>query len=104
MGTENGLIYSTGRSDSQVKVRGQRVNLAEIEKTLLDCLQDQVAKAVVLVLNPREDSQRIVAFMVLKSPSSAKMADLKTILENSLPLFMMPILFEIQELPLLVNG
>lgn len=57
---DNGLLYYEGRCDSQVKVRGHRVDLSEIEKAVV-CLQG-VDKAVILCYKPNEAAQKVLCF------------------------------------------
>ena len=98
----NGLIYYEGRQDSQVKVRGQRVNLAEVEKVMVQTLRDYLRTVCVLVVKPRQQNQKIVAFFNLKSPICNQ--KINTILQNVLPAFMMPTLYQVKDFPTLVNG
>ena len=98
----NGLIYYEGRQDSQVKVRGQRVNLAEVEKVMVQTLRDYLRTVCVLVVKPRQQNQKIVAFFNLKSPICNQ--KINAILQNVLPAFMMPTLYQVKDFPTLVNG
>ena len=49
----------------KVKIRGQRADLGEIEKKVMDCLKNQVEQAIVLAIHPKQPSQKIVAFVKL---------------------------------------
>jgi acyl-coenzyme A synthetase/AMP-(fatty) acid ligase len=51
----NGLLYYEGRADSQIKVRGHRIDLTEINAVLNQL--DQVSKGVVLCYKPGEAEQ-----------------------------------------------
>lgn len=53
-----GTIYYEGRSDSQIKVRGHRVDLTEVELSIMT--MPAVDKAVVLCYKPGELSQVIL--------------------------------------------
>ena len=57
---ENGLLYYEGRSDNQIKVRGHRVDLSEIEKAVNGLAA--IDKAVVLCFKPNEPSQKVLCF------------------------------------------
>ncbi len=57
----HGLVAFHGRVDDQVKVRGFRVELGEIEAALMAYSQ---CEAVVLPVNNRESSSAIVAYIV----------------------------------------
>jgi amino acid adenylation domain-containing protein len=72
---EDGRVCYMGRIDNQVKIRGQRLELEEVEKKLLDCLahlEDVEPKHVVveaLKLSGSSTAQ-LVAFLLLHSPRS----------------------------------
>lgn len=57
----DGNLQFLGREDSQLKVRGHRIELAEIESTLLR--HPAIAAASVLVTDRGESTQRLVAFI-----------------------------------------
>ena len=51
--SESGLLYYAGRQDSQVKIRGVRVDLLEIEASIAALVEvDQVVVLKVLSENP----------------------------------------------------
>jgi len=56
----NGVIEFLGRADRQVKIRGHRVELGEIESVLNRC--PEVAEAAVTFLDTSPDDRRLVAF------------------------------------------
>jgi acyl-coenzyme A synthetase/AMP-(fatty) acid ligase len=53
--TKEGLFIFEGRVDAQVKVRGQRVDLSEVERAFDGC--PGLSKVVVLCYNPGEQDQ-----------------------------------------------
>ena len=57
----NGMLYYEGRADSQIKVRGHRIDLTEIN-AVLDQL-DQVSKGICLCYKPGEAEQ--VSFVLI---------------------------------------
>ncbi|MGD1424872.1 amino acid adenylation domain-containing protein [Mycolicibacterium septicum] len=65
--TEGSLEYF-GRADAQVKLRGQRLELGEIENTLLAC--PQVNRAAAAVYH-HEAADHLVAYVALERASSA---------------------------------
>ncbi|HEX2268423.1 MAG TPA: amino acid adenylation domain-containing protein, partial [Pyrinomonadaceae bacterium] len=90
-----------GRRDRQVKVRGFRVEVGEIEATLK--LHRDVRQAVVTDWD-REDGRKLLAAYVVATPHTS-MADLKRLLRDHLPEYMVPAVFvRMEQLPLLPNG
>ena len=61
----DGMIEFVGRSDYQVKVRGYRVELGEIEASLAQ--HPAVRTAVVTLRGENDDDQRLVAYVVPQS-------------------------------------
>lgn len=98
----NGEIEYIGRVDHQVKVRGFRIELLEIEALLIQ--HPQVREAVVAVHSSQADSQQIVAYIVPQSQTPT-IRELHGFLESKLPSYMLPNAFVILEtLPLTPNG
>lgn len=60
--TEAGEIEFIGRSDHQVKVRGKRVELEEVEARLTECLEVRTAAAV--VREPAAETRSLIAYVV----------------------------------------
>ena len=61
MSFDNQLLY-LGRMDGQVKIRGQRIELAEVEQTLIGCLNIQQA-VVKVVPHPTTSENSLVAYL-----------------------------------------
>lgn len=92
----DGLVEMTGRTDRQIKVRGLRVDLAEVELALRGCTD--VADAAVLPRRQKEDVIALVAFLVPRgTPSPTFEADLRVSLARLLPRRMCPTQFRILE-------
>ena len=113
MRDKNGEIVFLGRVDSQVKIRGHRVELGDIESAL-NAEQDVTEALVRLV---KEDvSDQLVAFVALhehamqerdqdKTAGMDSAARLKASLANKLPEYMVPQRIQIlDELPRTQNG
>ncbi|MEM7307339.1 MAG: amino acid adenylation domain-containing protein [Planctomycetota bacterium] len=82
----DGALEYVGRIDRQVKVRGYRVELSEIERALKEL--DGVADAAVVdVTAPGGVGRALVGFAVSSSLGSA---DLRAALETRLPAYMVP--------------
>lgn len=97
---DKGIIVYEGRTDSQIKIRGHRVDLSEIEKALLSF--EEVEKAVVLCYRPGELNQTLLGFVVAKRALSE--SELEGRLLEKLPEYMVPQVVLIADVPLLVNG
>jgi aryl carrier-like protein len=99
-----GRLDFVGRSDSQVKVRGFRIEPGEIEAVLIS--HPQVRTAVVTAAGEAED-RCLIAYLVPQSPADGvpPIADLRAYTGDRLPAFMIPSVFvELSALPLTVNG
>ncbi len=100
---ESGEIEFLGRIDSQIKLRGFRIELTEIESQLMLCTG--VQSAAVTVKNGFNGIQLLVAYII---PSETGVFDAeiaKSQLKSRLAPFMIPNIFEIAtEIPLLPNG
>lgn len=81
----NGDIVYIGRIDAQVKVRGFRVELAEIEGLLLQCEGIQAA-AVAL----DAASQQLAAYVVMNHSAEPDREAIATTLRAKLPYYMIP--------------
>lgn len=99
---KGGIIQYEGRTDSQVKIRGHRVDLSEIEKNLMEI--DGVKKGIVLCYHAGQMDQAILAFASTESTSHLHEMQIENILRNKLPEYMTPQVMIIDEVPLLVNG
>jgi amino acid adenylation domain-containing protein/non-ribosomal peptide synthase protein (TIGR01720 family) len=97
----DGNLELTGRKDTQVKVRGFRVELGEIESQLLQ--HGDVKEAVVVVREEGPGGKRLVAFVSVAGTVSDE--TLREHLKARLPAFMIPSSFVLtNEMPLNRNG
>lgn len=95
----NGNICFVGRKDNQLKIRGYRVELGEIE-FLLNSFESITGAAV--IVHEKKFEKTIVAFITGKE--NLKTEDVKNYVKNSLPDYMVPsIIIQIEEFPLTVN-
>ncbi|XP_066590033.1 beta-alanyl-bioamine nonribosomal peptide synthetase ebony [Prorops nasuta] len=97
-----GVVVYEGRVDSQIKVRGHRVDLAEVEKAVYRA--PAVDKAVVLCYKPGELSQNLLAFVTIKEDISITDSQIENFLQNILPPYMLPRVIIVDHMPLLTNG
>lgn len=96
-----GRLEFLGRTDSQVKVNGYRIDLSEIEKELT--AHPAVEQACVLASGPRDGAKKLRAFVVLTGDGAV--ANIREKLATRLPGYMVPAVVEaIKELPLTRNG
>jgi thioesterase domain-containing protein len=99
----DGAIEFLGRVDRQVKIRGHRIELAEIEAALARL--PYVREAVVLVRGATGDTRRIVAWVVPTDADGPPPATLRKDLRRILPDYMLPAATVwLPALPLNANG
>lgn len=92
-----------GRRDNQVKLRGYRVELGEIEAVLNQ--NPEIQETIVLLREDEPENSQIVAYVVPVVNVSIDPANLRTGLKIQLPEYMIPSTFMILEtLPLTSNG
>jgi amino acid adenylation domain-containing protein len=97
-----GELEFTGRADDQVKVRGFRVELPEIEAVLAE--HASVAHAIVVVRDEEEGDRRLVAYLVPRG-DAIDTRELRSHAAARLPDYMIPAAFvPLAELPLTPNG
>ncbi|AQA26187.1 D-alanine--poly(phosphoribitol) ligase, subunit 1 [Rhodococcus sp. MTM3W5.2] len=98
---DGGLEY-IGRTDFQVKFRGQRIELGEIE-TALQSREGVLGVAVLVV--PTATGDRLVAYVVPAPGEVLDAADLKVHASASLPSYMLPeAIVLLEEFPLNTSG
>ncbi|KAI5457580.1 hypothetical protein BGZ63DRAFT_427622 [Mariannaea sp. PMI_226] len=118
---EDGTLVFVGRKDEQVKIRGQRVELGEVEHCIQECIP-QAQHAIAEVIFPKGDSSNpmLAAFLQMDKQNSAmgpndfaslgaKMlpitADVEDQLAKRLPSYMVPsVFFSMLELPMTATG
>ncbi|MFZ0676488.1 amino acid adenylation domain-containing protein [Candidatus Binatus sp.] len=99
----DGTIELVGRADEQLKVRGYRVELAEIETVL--CRHPAVQTAIVIGVPDLEIGNRLKAVVVLKNGSAVDEQTLRSHCAAELPSYMVPEAIEFRaSLPLMSNG
>ncbi|MGC1390853.1 MAG: Pls/PosA family non-ribosomal peptide synthetase [Bacteroidales bacterium] len=100
---ECGEIEFLGRIDSQIKLRGFRIELTEIESQLMRCTG--VQSAAVTVKNGFNGIQLLVAYIIPTNPGIFDQEIAKNQLRSRLAPFMIPNIFEIvTEFPLMSSG
>ncbi|KAM0454492.1 hypothetical protein ACHAPV_008363 [Trichoderma viride] len=109
----NGELVFIGRKDSQAKIRGQRVELAEVEHHVKELLpSNEDLQVIAEVVTPRNStSQILIAFIYLK-PSSQEdtaftttLANLDSRLADRVPSYMIPAAFvPLTAIPMTATG
>jgi natural product biosynthesis luciferase-like monooxygenase protein len=98
----DGVLEYIGRRDQQVKIRGHRVELAEIEAIVAQ--DPRVRRCVVTLREDTPGDQRLVAYVVGRDGSVGASA-LREMLRSRVPEFMVPShVITLAELPYTPNG
>ncbi|MDA9472966.1 multi-domain non-ribosomal peptide synthetase (NRPS domains from N to C-terminal:A, PP, C,A, PP) [Bradyrhizobium sp. CCBAU 65884] len=97
----SGLLQICGRSDNQIKVRGFRIELEEVETALES--HPAIAKAAVIA--DGMDDQRRLSAIVVPARESLSSGDIVTHLRQTLPSYMIPSAFRLADgIPLTASG
>jgi acyl carrier protein len=100
---ENGALNFWGRRDNQVKIRGMRIEIEEIESLLLRHQDISNIAVVVDIINKEE--KRLVAYYVTKSKDSIHQLEFKDYLSYKIPDYMIPSIFiQLEEMPVTAIG
>ncbi len=95
-----GILCYKGRSDNQIKLRGYRIELDEIEKALLKI--PKIKNSSVMV-DERNNFQVLVAFY--EANNKREETQIKKFLHESLPSYMLPDeIFYVEKMPVTING
>ncbi|WP_010250906.1 AMP-binding protein [Acetivibrio cellulolyticus] len=98
---QDGSIEYLGRKDFQVKIRGNRVEVGEIETKLLN--HPSVKEGAVIAKRDHRGNNYICAFIV--SGAEVSLSDIKQYLKSELPEYMVPsYVVQIDKMPLTENG
>ncbi|OAF13594.1 hypothetical protein AYJ54_43480 [Bradyrhizobium centrolobii] len=99
--SSDGQLYHLGRIDSQIKVRGFRIEIGEIEFMLRQ--HPAVAEAVVVARELSAADSRLIAYVVYEH-EEATVSELRNHLRNHLPDYMVPALIvAIDSIPMTPN-
>lgn len=97
----NGEIVCLGRSDNQVKIRGLRIELEEIEHKILD--NKNITNCVVVKQTDETSHEFLCAYYT--ADKEINMTELRTTLSKKLPNYMVPQFFiKLDKLPYTPNG
>jgi acyl carrier protein len=99
----DGAVEYLGRVDFQVKIRGLRVELGEIEARIEEC--NGVGRCVVILREDVPGDKRIVAYYVKGAGADLDDGNLRNHLQEKLPEYMVPQHFvELGQMPLTASG
>jgi amino acid adenylation domain-containing protein len=87
----DGCLLHLGRKDFFVKIRGYRVELDEIEMTLMEF--PGIKEVAVTALNNNSGDERLVAYVVPKTAPGPNVSEIRRFLEEKLPDYMIPATF-----------
>jgi amino acid adenylation domain-containing protein/non-ribosomal peptide synthase protein (TIGR01720 family)/FkbM family methyltransferase len=99
----DGCLVHLGRKDFQVKVRGYRVEVAEIEAALLELCA--FAEVVVVAREDPANDRRLIAYLVPARQPPLTVSEIRRALAERLPDYMIPAAFVMLDaLPLTPTG
>ncbi len=99
----DGCLEYLGRKDFQVKIRGFRVEVTEVETALLE--HTNVRESTVVVQEGRFGDKRLVAYLVPSKKPGPSISELRGLLKEKLPDYMIPSAFVmLNALPLTPAG
>jgi amino acid adenylation domain-containing protein/non-ribosomal peptide synthase protein (TIGR01720 family) len=99
----DGNLEFLGRTDNQVKVRGHRIEMAEVETALL--VYPAIKEAAVIASHDEAGGKRLLAYLVGKEGDSFSAGELRDYLCSKLPDYMVPSAFiTLDRLPLTPSG
>jgi amino acid adenylation domain-containing protein len=99
----DGCLFHLGRNDFQVKIRGHRVEVAEVEAALLNL--EGVKEAVVVGREDTPGDKRLVAYIIPAGLRAPTVSELRRLLSDKLPDYMVPSTFlTLDALPLTATG
>lgn len=98
-----GQLEFLGRTDEQVKIRGNRIEPNEIALALSK--HEAIQSSIVTACKDASGENFLVAYIVLRSGREVKASDLRKHLQTHVPDYMIPTAFvPLNELPLTPNG
>jgi len=99
----DGCLEYRGRKDFRLKIRGHSIQAEEVEIALLKI--PEVKQAVVAAKQDERGDDRLVAYVVFEQNPGLSVSQLRDILKESLPDYMLPSNFVILDsLPFMSNG
>ncbi len=99
----DGCLEYLGRKDFQIKIRGHRIEISEIENRLI--AMDEIKEAVVTAREDNVGEKQLIAYYVLQNGQFLSPEKLRSYLSASLPDYMLPAAFmRLDSLPTTPTG
>jgi len=99
----DGNIEFLGRFDNQIKLRGMRVELNDIEN-MLNC-HSGIRESLIMVCEDEHHHKRLVAYLVAEHDIVPNIQEVRAFLQGKLPHYMIPAIFiQLDALPTTPNG
>ncbi len=99
----DGNIEFLGRADYQIKIRGFRVELGEIENYLSS--HPDIQQAIVIVQNDTAEEKQLVAYFIASKNTTPASSVLRSFLRSYFPDYMVPIAYvALSAFPINANG
>jgi amino acid adenylation domain-containing protein len=99
----SGELEFLGRLDHQVKLRGYRIELEEIETALRQ--HPEVVQAVVVLREDETRDRRLVGYVAASNGADGLSAhDVRDYVKAKLPEYMVPMIVVVDEIPITANG
>lgn len=99
---QDGILYYNCRKDKQIKYKGYRIELQDIESNLNRL--DYIDKAIVVAKSNNDKITKLIAFVKLKDNISKTSLDIREDLLEKVPEYMCPGIKVIDKIPLNRNG
>ncbi|MBD2814037.1 amino acid adenylation domain-containing protein [Xenorhabdus sp. Flor] len=98
----DGVYMYAGRIDNQIKIRGHRIEIEEVETQLLK--SQLLQSAAVCVVKKENTEPYLIAFIVPKESETFSKQTLTQWVNHHLPDYMHPRLVVVEHIPLTLNG
>lgn len=100
---DSGHLEYVGRSDSQLKIRGHRIEIGEIEDHLARL--DQIQDVAVIPKKEADGQNMLVGYFTSKDGNTLSAADIKAALSEKLPSYFVPKwICQLDEMPIAPTG
>ncbi|MGW5384873.1 amino acid adenylation domain-containing protein [Nocardia sp. NPDC003963] len=97
-----GELEYVGRTDSQVKLRGQRIELGDIESAIMR--RPEIAQVAVILREDNPGDQRLVAYLRPRTGAPVDTDAVRATVREALPEYMIPAAFvELDEIPMTIS-